>query len=756
MSDRAHFLLPDGGRRAARLVGAFALLGVLLISAAAGSLGTHLGPSPLPHESLLLSSSRAAATLPGKDPFGLAVGDQVDVVAPSLDVRQAPSQSAVLFTVEVQFRQGVILAGSALADGYVWWEVSWDNNFTGWSAEGSNSTDWIQNLTGHTVTFNRAAAMAYATEYWNVVTSDGYFWNGPDSYVSYAQGTSVVGLSGDDCAHFVSQVIGDQPNQPGGGLNIPSRVPPTYGEPSAPDLGNDLLSWGWAVQVNGTDQLEPGDVINYEWNPPDGTWDHIAVYLGNGNVAAHTDSNYGINWTYGGAYAYRFIHILATATGGSGVDHPQVTLALTPRSGGAPLVVGATATVVGGSESYASYVFAWGDGTSTTSSTPTASHTYATAGSYRATVKVIDSLGATGWAANQSVSVSSGGSPVAVSLGASATSGTAPLAVTFAAAPSGGSGTYSSFAWNFGDGVATTTTSPDATHTYTVAGTFSANVQVTDSLGATATSTSVSVDVSAVPPVLTVALSANTTTGSSPLVVGFSASASGGTGSYTSYAWSFGDGSTLTTSLAQATHTYSKVGDFPATVTVSDGSGSATSTVLSVTVTAGTGTGTPPPLAATLVATATSGTAPLSVTFDLSITGGTAPYSILWNFDDGNDSGPASTSSTSASVSHTFTQAGDRLVTATVVDASGRVVAPTVQVSVAAAPTPTSPSTSSQPSPMSQLTSGWGLVALIVVGAMAAVAVGALAARRRGPGSGGAPDPAAEFPGYWAGPPPSG
>ncbi len=176
------------------------------------------------------------------------------------------------------------------------------------------------------VNFNRHQAVWYAAHYWNVVTSDGYFWNSSGTYVALPQGTNVVSMTGDDCAHFASSVIGNESHQAGGGLNIPSRVPPTYGEPGAGALGDLLINNGWAVTVSNVSQLLPGDLINYEWTSGAG-WEHIAVYLGNGTVAAHTNSHYGANWTLGGAVLYRFIHILAASDG-----QFQLTLGTNPAT----------------------------------------------------------------------------------------------------------------------------------------------------------------------------------------------------------------------------------------------------------------------------------------------------------------------------------------------------------------------------------------------------------------------------------------
>jgi PKD repeat protein len=63
-----------------------------------------------------------------------------------------------------------------------------------------------------------------------------------------------------------------------------------------------------------------------------------------------------------------------------------------------------------------------------------------------------------------------------VSCQATPRSGKAPLPVAFAAFPTGATGSYE-FLWSFGDG--STSTNPNPSHTYAVAGTFDAFVRVT-------------------------------------------------------------------------------------------------------------------------------------------------------------------------------------------------------------------------------------------------------------------------------------
>src|SRR4051794_16735083 len=172
--------------------------------------------------------------------------------------------------------------------------------------------------------YNRTAAVAYANQNWNKVVSDGYFWINGSTANYYGAGQPVpvnvsgeAGGIGDDCAHFVSSVIGT----PAGGLTIPSRAG-TYGEPGAARLdellvGNSLGGYGttykYGTLVSSISQLTPGDVIGYDW---DGSGagsmsgiDHTVMYISNNLVDCHATSHLAVNWTLGGATNYFFVHI---------------------------------------------------------------------------------------------------------------------------------------------------------------------------------------------------------------------------------------------------------------------------------------------------------------------------------------------------------------------------------------------------------------------------------------------------------------
>jgi len=147
---------------------------------------------------------------------------------------------------------------------------------------------------GSTNQYDRAKAVSYANNYARYVCSDGYCWTNGSSYGDFGSHAPVPATQlGDDCAHFVSCCIGRQSAQWGGGLYIPSRVPPTYGEPGASRLVNNvLMAPGYATEVFSLSSLSPGDLIGWNWEGDTNIadLDHVCLYLGNGVVAAHSAS----------------------------------------------------------------------------------------------------------------------------------------------------------------------------------------------------------------------------------------------------------------------------------------------------------------------------------------------------------------------------------------------------------------------------------------------------------------------------------
>ncbi len=173
---------------------------------------------------------------------------------------------------------------------------------------------------GNTNQFDRARAVSYANNYAAYVCSDGTFWTNGGNYANFPIGvftTAPVDTTGDDCAHFVSCCIGST-NVPGGGLKIPMRTP-TYGEPGATKLVTAcLINPGYAVEVSSFNQMEPGDVMGWNWegNTSISNLDHVTLYLGNSLIAAHATSelDVGPNHYLGGSTVMHLIHIFDVPT----------------------------------------------------------------------------------------------------------------------------------------------------------------------------------------------------------------------------------------------------------------------------------------------------------------------------------------------------------------------------------------------------------------------------------------------------------
>jgi PKD repeat protein len=260
---------------------------------------------------------------------------------------------------------------------------------------------------------------------------------------------------------------------------------------------------------------------------------------------------------------------------------PTAALAANPTSGPAPLAVAFSGSGSADPDgSIQSYVWDFGDGSSTTGSA--VSHTYTQAGAYTAVLTVTDNSGVTSTArASITVQAPPNQMPKAV-LSANPTSGPAPLAVALSGSGSvDPDGSIQSYAWDFGDG--STTTGSTVSHTYTQAGSYTAVLTVTDNRGVTNTARSAIIVYEPSNQAPQAVLTASQTSGQAPWVVTFSSVGSvDPDGSIQSYAWSFGDGSTATGSAVS--HTYTEAGAYTAVLTVTDNRGAANTAKAFITV----------------------------------------------------------------------------------------------------------------------------------------------------------------------------
>ncbi len=339
---------------------------------------------------------------------------------------------------------------------------------------------------------------------------------------------------------------------------------------------------------------------------------------------------------------------------------PSVKASASPSSA----VVGATITFTtqasGGSGTYASFAWSFGDGSTGSGSSTT--HAYASPSTHTASVTVTDSTGATASASTGVTIVSS----ISVQASADHTAAAPGTSITFSAQAAGGSGSYSSYAWALGD--LSTGSGAQVTHAYMSAGTYTAQVTVTDSLGDTG-SGSVTVAITAI------AVTGGVSPSSGPVgtTFTFTASATGGNGSPYTYAWNFGDGSTGTGS--SVSHAYTSKGNYTPTVVATDPlGGTGTSSLQTVAVTTSI-----LPLSVSAQASPPAVDVGQSVVFTCNATGGLPPYSYSWTFGDGG-------SATGFSVSHVYVSAGSNTATCSVSDVLSDHASSSVAVVVSPAP----------------------------------------------------------------------
>jgi len=317
------------------------------------------------------------------------------------------------------------------------------------------------------------------------------------------------------------------------------------------------------------------------------------------------------------------------------------------------------------------YSWDFGDGTAPTGESRAnfeASHVYATAGVYTATLTVKDPEGL---ADTDSVVVEVDDTAPVAAATATPTAALVQHAVAFDAAGTTDAETADSeliFDWDFKDGMTGSGVAP--THAYEAAGTYPVLLTVTDPQGVSDTAT-VTVTVTNSAPT-----AEGTITPAAPYVGGTvtfdgTASTDPETPSNLTYDWNFGDASPHGDS-AVATHVYDASGTNTVRLTVTDPQGLTHTKTFRLTVAAN---GAP-----TAVATASQARANVrqEVTFDG--TGSSDPegttLSYAWDFGDGT--APAST----AVATHAFTSPGPHTVTLTVTDGHGLSGTDTVSVQV--------------------------------------------------------------------------
>lgn len=435
-------------------------------------------------------------------------------------------------------------------------------------------------------------------------------------------------------------------------VNVPPNVPPTAAIGSSGTGGQAP----YTVNFDGTGSSDPdGSIASYAWDfgndrtatTPTGS----ATYTqpGTYTVSLTVTDNQGATNT-----ATRQIVV----TGAPNVP-PNAVIRTVSVAGTIPLTV----NLSGGNSndpdgSIAGYAWDLGNGQTGTGAAIQA--VYTEAGTYTVTLVVTDDKGATATQTLEiEVSEDSNIAPGADFV-ADPVSGTAPLEVSFDGSASADvDGTIASYAWNFGNGQNGTGATPPAV-TYTLPGTYTATLTVTDNKGATGTATQV-ITVNRPPNVSpTPNVTATPVTGNAPLLVQLS---SGGSvdpdGAIVGYSWNFGNGTTSTSPNPSAI--YNTAGVYTAQLTVTDNDGA--TAVRSQIITVNPANVAPVPVIASNLVT---GPAPLSISVNGA--GSSDPdgsiVSYSWNFGNGQ-------TATGPLASTTYTSQGSYQVRLTVVDNRG-------------------------------------------------------------------------------------
>ncbi len=294
-------------------------------------------------------------------------------------------------------------------------------------------------------------------------------------------------------------------------------------------------------------------------------------------------------------------------------------------------VSGTTVTFTNTSIFGNTYLWNFGDGSTSTQFSPT--YTYINEGTYTVTLTVTNSCGSNTTTRTVQVFL-----PPIVGFAVSQNSGCAPLSVNFTSTSSGTGLTYN---WQFPGGNPSSSTQANPTVNYVSPGNYSVTLTVSNAAGSSTAVQSNLIQVQG-PPVTDFVVN----------VVGTTVHFTNLTTGATSYLWNFGNGQTST--VANPTHTYQSQGTYNVVLTSTNACGVSTYTETVVIAL---------PPTAVITASQTSGCAPTSVQF----TGISTPgVNHQWTFAGGT---PAT--STAANPTVTYTNPGTYQVVYTVSNAAG-------------------------------------------------------------------------------------
>ncbi|WP_423998854.1 PKD domain-containing protein [Maribacter sp. IgM3_T14_3] len=451
-------------------------------------------------------------------------------------------------------------------------------------------------------------------------------------------------------------------------IEITSSGAPIANIVATPQIGDSPLE----VSFDASGSTGANTIVSYSWDYGDGV-------IGSGITSSHIYTTVG-NFTaqltiVDSADLTDTENILITVE--APLNAPPTAVAnATPINGEAPLLVAFNATGSTDDNGISTYSWNFGDGSVNGTGIET-SHIYNNEGTYNAVLTVTDAQGSTDTETIEiivSPATATNLAPIA-QISATPINGNAPLLVEFDASASSDDNGISTYSWEFGDG-SVNGTGIEVSHIYTVVGTYTALLTVTDAQGLS-NSTSIEIIVSPATTGNSVPIAMATATpinGEAPLLVDFDATTSTDDNGITLYSWNFGDGSS-TGSGVQTSHTYGAVGSYNAVLTVTDAQGLTDTFALTIMVSPST-SGNLAPIA---IASATplNGETPLIVNFDASDSSDDNEIiTYSWNFGDG------SPVTSGIETSHTYNEIGQYFAMLTVTDEEGLADITTLEVTV--------------------------------------------------------------------------
>ncbi len=220
-----------------------------------------------------------------------------------------------------------------------------------------------------------------------------------------------------------------------------------------------------------------------------------------------------------------------------------------------------------------------------------------------------------------------------VSFTTTGAAGCAPLLSTLTSTSSAGSGTITSYQWDFGDG--STGTDSVENHTYTTQGCKTITLIITNSFGCTDNITTAAAVCVTTKPTITYTASPLNGCGS-PFTTTYNSNVTGGTAPY-SYQWSFPGGTPASSTSATQSVTYNSSGQFSSQLIVTDANGCQDTLIKNNYINVGN-------LQAQFSISATQGCAPQTINVSSQNNG-----AISWNWTTNPNAVPATASGQNAS-----------------------------------------------------------------------------------------------------------